>query len=182
MSYYLVDYENVKSDGFKGIDLLTKDDEVYVFYSDNSKTITFEMMEKINKSSATILYQKVETGHKNALDFQLVSYLGYMIGEKGMDKQYCIVTKDMGYNCLVSFWNKENVCVSIVPNVHPINTAPADPALINSDSVEEEVRKIIANYKTKQGINNALVKKYGTTRGGEIYKSIKSMIKDKKGR
>ncbi|MBQ1877823.1 MAG: hypothetical protein II161_03310, partial [Erysipelotrichaceae bacterium] len=104
------------------------------------------------------------------------------IGEKGMDKQYCIVTKDMGYNCLVSFWNKENVSVSIVPNVHPINTAPADPALINSDSVEEEVKKIIANYKTKQGINNALVKKYGTTRGGEIYKSIKPMIKDKKGR
>ena len=35
-------------------------------------------------------------------------------------------------------------------------------------------------YKTKQGINNALVKKYGSKSGGEIYKAIKPLLAAKK--
>ena len=46
--------------------------------------------------------------------------------------------------------------------------------------VEEEVKKIIANYKTKQGINNALQKKF-PDRVKEIYRAIKPLITDKKG-
>ena len=38
----------------------------------------------------------------------------------------------------------------------------------------------IINYKTKQGINNALVSKYKSKQAGEIYQAIKPLIKDKK--
>lgn len=34
---------------------------------------------------------------------------------------------------------------------------------------------------TKSGINNRIVKKYGTTRAGEIYRLIKPLLTDKKG-
>ena len=45
---YLIDFENVHSDGLKGIEQLGKKDKCYIFYSE-------------------------QVGMKNALDFQLVS-------------------------------------------------------------------------------------------------------------
>lgn len=188
MSYFLIDYENVKSEGFEGIETLTPDDYVFVLYSDNCKTITFNMMEKINKSQAHIFYQAVSVGTKNALDFQLSSYLGYLIGNKGSDQQYYIVTKDQGYKCLASFWSKESVHVELADNVGRQLSKQVAKVRSNLDSltldpqVKEEVERIIVAYKTKQGINNALVKKYGVTKAGELYKQIKPFLKDKKGR
>ena len=42
--------------------------------------------------------------------------------------------------------------------------------------------ELISKYKTKQGINNALVKKYGSEDAGVIYKSIRPMLAGKKGK
>ena len=39
----------------------------------------------------------------------------------------------------------------------------------------------IEKYKTKQGLNNALVRKFGNARGGELYQKLKPLIADKKG-
>ena len=44
------------------------------------------------------------------------------------------------------------------------------------------VARYIEKYKTKQGLNNALVKELGNSTTAEIYKIIKPLIKDKKGK
>ena len=41
MKCYLVDYENVNSAGLTGINKLSSDDLVMIFYSDNASTVTF---------------------------------------------------------------------------------------------------------------------------------------------
>ena len=41
MTVYLVDFENVKSDGLYGINDLSKTDAVYIFYSVNVDKISF---------------------------------------------------------------------------------------------------------------------------------------------
>ena len=41
MATYLIDYENVKSEGIKGIAQLSEEDRVVIFYSHNADTITF---------------------------------------------------------------------------------------------------------------------------------------------
>ena len=76
MAYYLVDYENVKADGMYGVDQLGKKDCVCIFYSENASTLTFGLHEKLNQTKGKIVLQKVEVGVKNALDFQLSTYLG----------------------------------------------------------------------------------------------------------
>ena len=43
MSVYLIDFENVHYDGLSGILNLTSEDQVYIFYSDNGKRLTFEL-------------------------------------------------------------------------------------------------------------------------------------------
>ena len=86
MGYYFVDYENVKIDGLNGINKLEPSDKVCIFYSEHADTLTFDLHKRLNESKATITFQKVEVGHKNALDFQLVTFLGYEIASKKEEK------------------------------------------------------------------------------------------------
>ena len=82
MAYYLIDFENVKSRGMEGVELLTEEDTVCIFYSDNADSMTFDLHRKLNETKANIIYHKVAVGTKNALDFQLATYLGYLICEQ----------------------------------------------------------------------------------------------------
>ena len=96
MAYYLVDYENVKADGMYGVDQLGKKDCVCIFYSENASTLTFGLHEKLNQTKGKIVLQKVEVGVKNALDFQLSTYLGYLISEnEGKNESYYIVSEEI---------------------------------------------------------------------------------------
>lgn len=192
MNYYLVDYENVKTQGLNGVNKLAAEDIVCIFYSENADSLTFGLHRRLNESKATILFQKVEVGHKNALDFQLSSYLGYIIHENEDNQyDYYVVTKDKGYESLESYWKKKRVNVSLVVDVAKQNeqTIKNDlenriAELIGDKNEAPAVSKIIQQYKTKQGINNALMKMYPSKdhkKSSEIYTAIKPLLTDKKG-
>lgn len=187
MTHYLVDYENVHGEGLKGIDSLTETDEVIIFYSENADTMTFGLHRQINESAARIIFIKIESGTKNALDFQLVSYLGYMLSGHTKDNYY-IVTKDNGYQAVVKFWSRQKVHISLIADLskrtieeeknelrRALSSALTDPKQINL------VISYVEKYKTKLGLNNALVKEFESKKGGELYKLLKPFIKDKKG-
>ena len=93
MSYYLVDFENVKKDGLDGIHKLGKEDKVCIFYSKNADSITFDQHRRLIESKADIELCKVDVDSKNALDFQLATQLGYLIANQAADANY-IVSKD----------------------------------------------------------------------------------------
>lgn len=103
MNCFLIDFENVKSSGLKGIEHLIESDDVYIFYSEYANTITFDVHHKINKSHANLKFFKSGIVAKNALDFQLISYLGYLIAQKKY-KNYFVITGDRGFESAVSFW------------------------------------------------------------------------------
>lgn len=104
MKTYLVDFENVKSKGLTGIDSLDETDSVIIFYSENSDTISFEMHQKVLCSKADIEYFKVNVGGKNALDFQLSTLLGYLVG-KGVYSHIFVISNDKGFDFLHDFWH-----------------------------------------------------------------------------
>ena len=118
---FFVDYENVKASGLDGLLELNSIDEVFIFYSDNASCITFDIHRNLNETEAKINFQKVDVGSKNALDFQLSSYLGFIINEnlnKGNENtSYFIVTKDSGFSCLTNYWKNKNIDISIVINL-----------------------------------------------------------------
>lgn len=120
MSYYLIDFENVKSRGMEGVELLTEDDTVCIFYSDNADCMTFDLHQMLNETKAKIIYHKVAVGTKNALDFQLATYLGYLICEQQKEDihpNYFIVTKDNGFTSLMVYWKAQGVPVRIIRNL-----------------------------------------------------------------
>ena len=311
MAVYLIDYENVNTDGLNGISRLSAEDTVIIFYSENADRMTFGLHRRLNESKATIDIRKVDVGGSNALDFQLGTYLGYLIA-LNREEQYCIVSNDRGYNHVANFWGKQKVKVQVIseissvkaeqarleqqraaqqraeqqraeqarqaqqkaeqaktepakaeptkpeapkpeqpraeapkpqqakaeepkveaeqlcleaPKQEPVPAAqpePAQPEPQEEPEPQEQtapapraerssrprrkpapkaekpvppalseilpepaeaalVEGFIEKYKTKQGLNNALVRKFGNTRGGELYQKLKPLIADKKG-
>ncbi|MDD5922335.1 MAG: PIN domain-containing protein [Eubacteriales bacterium] len=191
MGYYLIDYENTKKSGLKGIENLAETDTVVLFYSENADTLTFEMHQKINESKADFQLQQAIVGTKNALDFELVTYLGYVIGQNRKEHYY-IVSGDKGFQSVCKYWAARKVRVSLISDLTGRDEAQERSRMIRA--VEEAVGKkenagkiadIIQNYKTKQGINNALMRMFpsqGNKLASEYYKAIKPLIRNKKGR
>jgi len=64
MTVYLVDFENVRSEGLKGVEELTSEDKVVIFYSKNADAITFDVHTLLSKSPAEIeTYRILRGGH-----------------------------------------------------------------------------------------------------------------------
>ena len=196
MNYYLVDFENVKKDGLDGIHKLEQEDRVCILYSKNADSITFEQHKKIMESKADIELCKVDVGSKNALDFQLATQLGFLIANKSADNYY-IVSKDKGFEILSGYWKSRGVSVTLIAGImgrshdhemqemkEKLQEMLSEILRENDDVTVEEVLKTIQQYKTKQGIMNALMKKYPSAdnkKSSKIYKTIKPLLSDKKG-
>ena len=101
---YLIDFENVASDGLTGITHLDPEDQVVIFYSTNSNRLTMKMHILIGKSVCKLTYFETAVGGRNALDHQISTYLGYLIGTGGAERNYYIVSRDTGYKYVTSFW------------------------------------------------------------------------------
>ena len=101
---YLVDFENVASEGLSGITYLSPEDQVIIFYSANSNRLSMKMHILIGKSTCNLSYFEVSVGGKNALDHQISTWLGYLIGTGAAERSYYIVSRDMGYRHVANFW------------------------------------------------------------------------------
>lgn len=111
MNYFLVDFENISTDDMKNLDGVSTGDTIVMFFSENRKNISLDFIEEVLKKGANFKTMKVSAGTKNALDFQLTSYLGYLIGKYQVDSEYIIVSHDTGYDCLRSFWKNMDIKV-----------------------------------------------------------------------
>ena len=149
MAYYLVDYENVKADGMYGVDQLGKKDCVCIFYSENASTLTFGLHEKLNQTKGKIVLQKVEVGVKNALDFQLSTYLGYLISEnEGKNETYYIVSEDKGLAILTGYWAERGENVKTASD---IATAKEDLEEEKPSKTEKKEKKITESGAAETG-------------------------------
>ncbi len=112
MATYLVDLENTGLAGLSGLDELSAKEKVIVFYGTRTGSIAFDKHVELTKAKADVTYTKTERVAKNYLDFQLVTYLGYLIGS-GQERVYYIISKDKGYDSCIEFWRKTNKQIAI---------------------------------------------------------------------
>ena len=136
-TYYLIDYENVGSEGFKGCEKLRETDIIHLFYTDNSRKIDLDIINDHGESK--LVTHKVPTGNQSA-DMHLGSYLGYLLGtecaaledtdekytnekhtneehtnQNHIDRDYTtrekykfvIISKDTGFDHIIQFWRDE---------------------------------------------------------------------------
>lgn len=103
MAIHFIDFENASSGGLSGIANLSNTDSVYVFYSKNQDKVPIDLIEPISSCKAKFKFIKVAVGGKHALDQQLSTFLGYLIGSTN-EQEFVIVSKDKGFNYVLDFW------------------------------------------------------------------------------
>lgn len=150
-TYYLVDFENVHDTGLRGIDELSYEDCVFIFYTAYANRVGLDMLEGIQAGLRVI---RTPTGDQS-LDRHLISYLGYLLGqESNPETRYQIISKDNGYRSIVTFWNswfdvegkvKQRPCIGCQSGI----TAAA-PYIMSDGSVLTEqgieLRRTIIRY------------------------------------
>lgn len=102
---YLVDYENVSNAGLIGINQLSANDLVIIFYGAQVNSIPYEPHIAITDSAANIEQMKAGKTAKNYLDFQLTTYLGYKLGQNSYSEIY-VISNDSGFDAVVDFWSQ----------------------------------------------------------------------------
>ncbi len=107
---YLIDTENVRTVWTLLLDRMTENDKIYVFYTMNSGHVTYEDLNGVISSGKNVELIQCHTG-KNGLDFQLVSFLGYLI-RNNENADYCIISDDSGYDAVIKFWEGRDVDVT----------------------------------------------------------------------
>lgn len=110
---YLIDFENVASEGLSGITQLDPEDQVVIFFSNNSKSLSMKMHILIGKSVCQLDYFEATVGGKNALDHQVSTWLGYLVATGAADRNYYIVSRDAGYKYVSSFWTESELRPSV---------------------------------------------------------------------
>lgn len=117
MRLFLIDYENVNSAGLDGISMLTAKDRVILFYSASANTISFDIYDELIASRVHFERLNLNSSGKNALDFQLVTYLGYLIAKEEAD-EYFIISRDTGYSAAMDFCTQQfGVKVQMKPSI-----------------------------------------------------------------
>lgn len=102
MRVFLIDFENVKSDGLRSVDCLEAGDQVITFFSKNAESMSMDTYFNLIHSKAKFYAVRLDRTGSNALDFQLVSYLGYLMGTNE-DQDVYVISKDHGFYSAVSF-------------------------------------------------------------------------------
>ncbi len=129
MRLFLIDYENVNSAGLHGIGQASKEDRIILFYSHAANTLSFEIMDEM--MDAEILPERVclEKTGKNALDFQLVTFLGYLIAKEKADEYY-IISRDSGFQSAITFCQAYlGVKVQLKPSMKAALGSKKQPAI-----------------------------------------------------
>lgn len=101
--FFLIDTENIGYRYFPGIENLTGEDKVILFHYAEAKPISIEVMGKLANSKANIEIKEMNCHSKNAMDFQICTYIGILTGKYGSSAEYYIISEDNGYEAAIEF-------------------------------------------------------------------------------
>lgn len=158
-TFYLIDYENVNSDGLAGCDKLIGTDHIIIFFTKNAKKI--DMSEIANHGDATLGMIEVPPG-KQSVDIHIGSYLGYISGKnEGKDCNVVIISKDTDFDNVIHFWNdKAKIKVSRAQQIKAafsevsstessaVKTSSAKASTVDRSQAKKTSAKVDGNKKT----------------------------------
>lgn len=113
---YLIDYENVGSDGFLCCDKLSDKDCVIIFFTKNAPKIDMTKISNLKKQMFDMI--EVPTGKQSA-DMYIGSCLGYLMGKyHSKDCRIVVISRDTDYDNLIESWNNfiENNYAALINN------------------------------------------------------------------
>ena len=119
------------------------------------------------------------------MDFQLSSYLGYLIATGFDSDEYTIVSNDTGYDCLCDYWENYSIKVKRLPVTHEqvsytVTLNELVSAIGKYNSYSDCLLKIINKHNSMHDICNDIQRLLrDSKKTGEIYKKIKPLLTEK---
>ena len=159
---FVVDTENTNNFSFINKFKVNKNDNIVLFFSNNSKSITIQTFDEILKCGAKILTQNVNVGGKNALDFQLVAFITERT-IRGNFSEIHVISNDTGFNYAIDYINncyEGNINLEIIQNVNKSaskgkkNTKTIE---VNKENEEKKAFEEVASEKEEDSENNNLI-------------------------
>lgn len=174
MAVFLIDTENTNSLWSTCSHLMEPGDKIILFYSEMSGKMSFSLFDAITLLDIQVQFVKCVNGTNSALDFQLVSYLGYLISHDS-NQTYYIISNDNGYDAVIDFWQSRQVSILrimfIRPNCPEIIKFHENTTAIRADMPVKY--KIIANIKSE--FENLLQGQY-TEEAASVFELFRSNI------
>ena len=95
---FLVDGDNHLSEGLTGIDLLSPEDTVLIFYG-RGQSLT-PIRRQCQGTRAKVQYLESVRSGKNSIDFQIITELGVLVGRGEAEFAY-VISQDKGYESAI---------------------------------------------------------------------------------
>lgn len=157
---FLVDGDNNIGTGLKGIDMLSEQDTVLIFYQ---KGLTLTKIQKLCAGTAAdVQYIESVRGGKNSIDFQIITELGVLVGKREADYAY-VISQDKGYaasiDALQARYANAFQEVALRPSIEACLHLP-----------------FVLRAADRQELSNALVREYGSAQGGALYNHLKQLF------
>ena len=158
---FLVDGDNNIGTGLKGIDMLSEQDAVLVFYQKTGLALS-RLQKLCADTKAEVQYIESIRGGKNSIDFQIITELGVLVGKGEADYAY-VISQDKGYEASIEALRAR------------YGTAFREVAL--RPSIEDCLHlPFVLKAETRRDLSDALVKEYGEAQGVLLYQRLKAIF------
>ena len=157
---FLVDGDNNIGTGLQGIDLLTEEDTVLVFFG---KGQTLANVKKLCAGTrAQVQYLESVKGGKNSLDFQIITELGVLVGRGEADFAY-VISQDKGYEAAMSALHARYAStfreVALRPSIQDCLQAA-----------------FLLRAATREELSAALIRQFGPVQGELAYRHLAELF------
>jgi hypothetical protein len=144
MKYILIDFENVQPTSLEI--LKNQNCKVIIFIGKNQNKIPIKLTVSMQELGDNGRYVITNHTGKNSLDFHIAYYIGKLITENVKNEvSFCLISKDKGYDGLISFLKSNKVAISRFLSVNDV---------FDSTIFRTTKNKVVPNYS-----NNLLVEK-----------------------
>lgn len=158
---FLVDGDNNIGTGLKGVDMLSEQDTVLVFYQKTGLALS-----KIQKlcagTRADVQYIESVRSGRNSIDFQIITELGVLVGRGEADYAY-VISQDKGYAASI-----DALRVRYGQAFREVGLRP---------SIEDCLHlPFILRAESRQDLKQALVREYGEAQGVLLYERLETLF------
>ncbi len=159
---FLVDGDNNIGTGLTGVDMLSEQDTVLIFYQKEKGLALSKLRKLCAGTAADVQYIESVRGGKNSIDFQIITELGVLVGKREADYAY-VISQDKGYAASIDALQARYAGafqeVALRPSIESCLHLP-----------------FILRAADRQELCNALVREYGSVQGCTLYNHLKRIF------
>lgn len=157
---FLVDGDNNIGTGLQGIDLLSENDTVLVFYG---KGQPLSGVQKLCAGTrAQVQYLESVRGGKNSIDFQIITELGVLVGRGEADFAY-VISQDKGYEAAMSALRAR-----YADTFREVALRPSIQSCVQA--------AFLLRSATREDLAAALVREYGDVQGSMAFAHLETLF------